>query len=49
VDLPGPPPSEPQPEVLEAVLSLPMGQRSATFFVYWADMSVGEAAEMMDR
>lgn len=47
VDLPGPPPSEPQPEVLEAVLSLPMGQRAATYFVYWADMSLAEAAEMM--
>lgn len=47
VDLPGPLPSDPQPEVLEAVLSLPLGQRAATFFVYWADMSVAEAAEMM--
>jgi RNA polymerase sigma-70 factor (ECF subfamily) len=47
VDLPGPPPADPEPEVLEAVLSLPLGQRAATFFVYWADMSVGEAAEMM--
>lgn len=47
VDLPGPPPSDPQPEILEAVLSLPLGQRAATFFVYWADMSVTETAEMM--
>lgn len=47
VDLPGPPPADPQPEVFEAVLSLPLGQRAATFFVYWADMSVAEAAEMM--
>jgi RNA polymerase sigma-70 factor (ECF subfamily) len=47
VDLPGPPPADPEPEVLEAVLSLPLGQRAATFFVYWADMSVAEAAEMM--
>jgi RNA polymerase sigma-70 factor (ECF subfamily) len=46
-DLPGPPPADPQPEVLEAVLSLPLGQRAATFFVYWADMSVMEAAGMM--
>ena len=47
VDLPGPPPADPEPEVLEAVLSLPLGQRAATFFVYWADMSIAEAAEMM--
>lgn len=47
VDLPAPQPPDPQPEILEAVLSLPLGQRSATFFVYWSDMSVAEAAEMM--
>ena len=47
VDLPGPPPSDPQPEVLDAVLSLPLGQKAATFFVYWADMSVTQAAGMM--
>jgi hypothetical protein len=29
-DLPGPPPSDPQPEILEAVLSLPLRQRAAT-------------------
>lgn len=46
-DLPVPPPSDPQPEVLEAVLSLPMRQRAATFLTYWADLSVVETAEMM--
>ena len=46
-DLVSPPPSDPRPKILEAVLLLPMGQRAATFFVYWADMSVAEAAEMM--
>lgn len=46
-DLPVPPPSDPQPEVLEAVLSLPMRQRAATYLVYWADLSVVETAEMM--
>lgn len=47
VDLTAQPPADPQPEILEAVLSLPMGQRAATFLVYWADMSVAGAAEMM--
>ena len=42
-----PPPPDPQPEILEAVFSLPLGQRAATFLVYWADMSVAGAAEMM--
>lgn len=47
VDVVVPPPSDPQPEILDAVLSLPMRQRAATFLVYWADLSVAEAAEMM--
>jgi RNA polymerase sigma-70 factor (ECF subfamily) len=47
VDLPEPPPEEPRPEVLEAVLSLPMAQRAATYLVYWADLSVGETARLM--
>lgn len=47
VDLPVPPPSDPEPEILDAVLSLPMRQRAATFLVYWADLSVAETAEMM--
>lgn len=47
VDLPIPPPSDPQPEVLEAVLSLPLRQRAATFLIYWADLTVAEAAQMM--
>ena len=46
-DLPEPAPSEPQPEVLQAVLALPVGQRAATFLVYWADMSVSETARLM--
>lgn len=47
VDIPEPPPSDPQPEVLEAVLSLPLGQRAATFLVYWADLTVAETARLM--
>jgi RNA polymerase sigma-70 factor (ECF subfamily) len=47
VDLPQPPPPDPQPEVFDAVLALPVGQRAATFLVYWADLSIGEAARMM--
>lgn len=46
-DLTAPPPSDPQPEILESVLALPLGQRAATFLVYWDDMSVAQAAEMM--
>jgi RNA polymerase sigma-70 factor (ECF subfamily) len=40
-------PVDPQPEVLEAVLALPLGQRAATFLVYWADLSVAGTAELM--
>ena len=47
VDLPEPPTPDPQPEVLEAVLSLPVAQRAATFLVYWADLSVAETARLM--
>jgi RNA polymerase sigma-70 factor (ECF subfamily) len=47
VDSPQPPPPDPQPEVFDAVLALPVGQRAATFLVYWADLSIGEAARMM--
>ncbi len=46
-DLPAPPPPEPRPEVFQAVLALPVAQRAATFLVYWADMSVAEAAHVM--
>jgi RNA polymerase sigma-70 factor (ECF subfamily) len=46
-DLPGSVPVDPQPEVLEAVLALPLGQRAATFLVYWADLSVAGTAELM--
>jgi DNA-directed RNA polymerase specialized sigma24 family protein len=47
VDLPEPPPADPQPEVFEAVMSLPVAQRAATFLVYWADLSIGETARLM--
>jgi RNA polymerase sigma-70 factor (ECF subfamily) len=46
-DLPVPPPPEPQPEVLAAVLALPVRQRAATYLVYWADLSIAEAATRM--
>ncbi len=46
-DLPVPPPPEPRPEVFQAVLALPVAQRAATFLVYWADMSIAEAAHVM--
>lgn len=47
VDPQVPPPPDPRPEILLAVTALPLGQRAATFFVYWADLSVVEAAELM--
>jgi RNA polymerase sigma factor (sigma-70 family) len=47
VDRPEPPPADPQPEVLEAVMRLPVAQRAATFLVYWADLSVAETALLM--
>lgn len=37
----------PQPEVLTAVLALPVRQRAATYLVYWAGMSVAETARLM--
>jgi RNA polymerase sigma factor (sigma-70 family) len=46
-DLAEPPPPDPQPEVLDAVLSLPVAQRAATFLVYWADLSIAETARLM--
>ena len=42
-----PPPSDPRPEVFAAVMGLPLRQRAATYLVYWADLSVGEAARLM--
>lgn len=39
--------TDPQPEVLAAVLCLPVRQRAATYLVYWAGMSVGETASLM--
>lgn len=47
VELPEPPPADPQPEVLDAVMRLPVAQRAATFLVYWADLSVAETARLM--
>lgn len=47
VDIEEPPLAEPRPEVFEAVLSLPLRQRAATFLIYWADMSIAEASELM--
>ena len=40
-------PVNPQPEVLAAVLALPVRQRAATYLVYWAGMSVAETARLM--
>lgn len=36
-----------QPEVLEAVMQLPVRQRAATYLVYWADCSTRETARLM--
>jgi RNA polymerase sigma-70 factor (ECF subfamily) len=41
------PVSDPRPEVLEAVIGLPVRQRAATFLVYWSDLTVAEAARLM--
>lgn len=38
---------DPRPEVLEAVIGLPVRQRAATFLVYWSDLTIGEAARLM--
>ncbi|GBE25571.1 RNA polymerase sigma factor [bacterium BMS3Bbin02] len=47
VDAAQPPWPEPQPEVLSAVMNLPLRQRAATFLVYWADLSVAETSRLM--
>lgn len=47
VDTVQPPWPEPQPEVLAAVMNLPLRQRAATFLVYWADLSVAETSRLM--
>lgn len=39
--------TDPHPEVTAAVLALPPQQRAATYLVYWADMSILEAATLM--
>lgn len=41
------PVSDPRPEVLEAVIGLPVRQRAATFLVYWSDLTIAEAAQLM--
>jgi len=46
-DLPEPPPPEPRREVVDAVLALPVRQRAATYLVYWADLSIADAAHVM--
>ena len=38
------PGSDPRPEVLVAVMSLPVRQRAATFLVYWSDLTIEETA-----
>ncbi|MCH8130630.1 MAG: SigE family RNA polymerase sigma factor [Acidobacteria bacterium] len=38
---------DPLPEVIEALRRLPMRQRAAAYLVYYADLSVAEAAELM--
>lgn len=47
VDLISSPPDDPRPEILHAVSALPVRQRAATFFVYWADASISETADLM--
>ncbi len=47
VDAVQPPWPEPQPEVLSAVMNLPLRQRAATFLVYWADLSIAETSRLM--
>jgi RNA polymerase sigma-70 factor (ECF subfamily) len=38
---------DPRPEVLRAVMNLPVRQRAATYLVYWGDLSIAEAARFM--
>lgn len=38
---------EQQPEVLAAVLALPVRQKAATYLVYWEGLSVQETARLM--
>lgn len=39
--------SDQDPEILAAVLELPVRQRAATFLVYWMGLTIAETAEMM--
>ena len=41
------PERDPQPQVLAAVLALPARQRAATYLVYWAGLTIGEASTLM--
>ena len=41
------PAPEARPEVLEAVLNLPVRQRAVTYLVYWVGMTAGEVAELL--
>jgi RNA polymerase sigma factor (sigma-70 family) len=47
VDYDATPASDLRPEVLVAVMNLPVRQRAATFLVYWSDLTVQEAARLM--
>lgn len=38
---------DPQPHIMQAVLDLPPQQRSATYLVYWASLTVKETADLM--
>lgn len=40
--------SELRPDVLEAVGRLPSRQRAAVYLTYWKDMSIADAASLMD-
>jgi RNA polymerase sigma-70 factor (ECF subfamily) len=40
-------PDDLYPEILDAVMALPIRQRAATFLVYWMGYSVEDSAELM--
>lgn len=40
-------PPDLNPEVVQAVLALPMRQRAAVYLTYWRDLSIGEVADLM--
>lgn len=41
------PADDPEPDVFQAVLELPVQQRAATYLVYWVGMTVVETADLM--